>query len=255
MSKVIRVNTNTGRTASEELKKEYQHFGNRGLIAKVMNDEVNPKCDPLGKENKLIFSTGIFAGTPLSTGHRISAGGKSPLTGTIKEANAGGNVGYLLAQQGIKMIIIEGIPAGKDWKILVIDKSGKAELVPAGEYVGMNNYALVDKLRGKYGKNIGVLSIGTAGERGYRNSTVQITDVTSGHPSRAAARGGMGALMGSKKIKAVVVEEAASKQAFKYADKAKFDAANKRLVNATLDPASPMQGFSKVGTIKCLLCI
>ena len=249
MSKIIRVNTSTGQTSSEELKKDYQQFGNRGLIARIMTDEVNPKCDPLGKENKLIFSTGIFSGTPLSAGHRISAGGKSPLTGTIKEANAGGNVGYLMAGHGVRAIIFEDIPAGNDWKMLVIDKSGKAELVPAAEYAGMNNYELTDKLKAKYGENIGILSIGTAGERGYRNCTVQVTDFSTGHPDRAAARGGMGAVMGAKKIKAVVVEQPENRAAFQYADKAKFDAANKRLVDATLAETNPARGFTTVGTI------
>ncbi len=249
MSKLIRINTRTGRTTSEELKKEYRLFGNRGLVAKVMTEEVNPKCDPLGRENKLIMSTGIFAGTPLSTAHRLSVGGKSPLTGTIKEANVGGNAGYLLAQHGIRLLIFEDIPGGNDWKILVIDKDGKVELVPADEYAGLNNYALVEKLKGRYGKNIAVASIGLAGERGYLNSTVQVTDAATGYPSRAAARGGMGAVMGSKKIKAVVVQPAARKYAFEYADKNKFDAANKRLVNVLLSGTSPMAGLAKFGTI------
>jgi aldehyde:ferredoxin oxidoreductase len=249
MTKVIRVNTRTGRTTSEEFKKEYQFFGNRGLIAKVMTDEVNPKCDPLGKENKLIMSTGIFAGTPLSTANRLSVGGKSPLTGTIKETNVGGNVGYMLIQHGIRLLIFEDIPGGNDWKMLVIDKSGKAELVPAGEYAGLNNYALVEKLKGKYGKNIAVASIGLAGERGYLNSSVQITDASTGYPSRAAARGGMGAVMGAKRIKAVVVQPAVSRYAFEYADKNKFDAANKRLNSFLLAETSPMGALAKFGTI------
>lgn len=249
MSKLIRVNTRTGSTESQELKQEYRLFGNRGLIAKVMTEEVNPKCDPLGKENKLIMSTGIFAGTPLSTAHRLSVGGKSPLTGTIKESNVGGNVGYMLAQHGIRLLIFEDIPGGNDWKVLVLDKNGKVELVPAGEYAGLNNYDLVKKLKGKYGKNIAVASIGLAGERGYLNSSVQITDAATGYPSRAAARGGMGAVMGSKKIKAVVVQPASSRYAFEYADKNKFDAANKRLVSALLAETSPMGGLAKFGTI------
>ncbi len=249
MSKVIRVNTKTGGTTSEEFKKEYQLFGNRGLIAKVMSDEVNPKCDPQGKDNKLIMSTGIFAGTPLSTAHRLSVGGKSPLTGTIKESNVGGNVSYMLTQHGIKMLIFEDIPAGNDWKILVIDKNGNAELVSAKGYAGLNNYALVEKLRKKYGKNIGVASIGLAGERGYRNCSVQVTDATTGYPSRAAARGGTGAIMGAKKIKAVVVQPAASRAAFEYQDKKKFDAAAKRLANAMLDENSMMHAMTTVGTV------
>jgi aldehyde:ferredoxin oxidoreductase len=249
MSKLIRVNAKTGSVTSEDVKKEYKLFGNRGLIAKVMNDEVNPRCEPLGPENKLIMGTGIFAGTQLSTAHRLSVGGKSPLTGTIKESNVGGNVAYLLIGHGIRMIIVEDAPAGDDWKLLVIDKNGKAELVPAKGYAGLNNYALVEKLKSEYGKRIGVASIGLAGERGYLNCSVQVTDATTGYPSRAAARGGTGAVMGSKKIKAVVVQPAASRYAFEYADKKKFDAASKRLAKAMLDENSMMHATTTVGTI------
>lgn len=246
MSKTLRVNVQTGTAKYEDFKKEYREFGGRGLIAKVMNDEVNPKCDPLGKENKLLLTTGILGETPLPMGHRLSVGGKSPLTGGIKEANVGGTIATLLLQHGIKMVIIEDLPSDDKWKILVIDKAGKAELVPADEYVGLNNYALTEKLQGKYGKKVGILSIGLAGERGYRNSSVQVTDASTGHPSRAAARGGMGTVLGAKKVKAVVVAEATNKATFDYADKAKYDAARKKLVDGITSRPS---GFSTVGTI------
>src|SRR4030042_1242211 len=246
MSKTLRVNVRTGTANYEDFKKEYRELGGRGLIAKVMNDEVNPKCDPLGKENKLLLTTGILAETPLPMGRRLSVGGKSPLTGGIKESNVGGTVATLLVQHGIRMVIIEDLPSDDKWKLLVIDKSGKAALVPADEYAGLNNYALTEKLQAKYGKKIGIVSIGLAGERGYRNSSVQVTDAATGHPSRAAARGGMGALLGAKKIKAVVVDEAATKATFDYADKAKYDAARKKLVDGITSRPS---GFSTVGTI------
>ena len=122
MSKILRVNTQTGAATYEDLKPEYRMFGNRGLIAKIMNDEVNPKCDPLGKENKFLLTLGILSETPLPMGLRVSAGGKSPLTGGIKEANVGGTAGALLAQHGIKAVIIEDIPDDGKWKLLVIDK-------------------------------------------------------------------------------------------------------------------------------------
>ena len=249
MNKVIRVNTQTGAVTSEDFKDEYRLFGNRGLVARVMTDEVNPKCDPLGKENKFLLTTGIFSGTNLPTAHRLSAGGKSPLTGAIKESNVGGNAGYMLAGHGIKMVIIENAPDDNAWKVLVIDKSGKAELVPADEYLGLNNYDLVDKLKAKYGDKIAVASIGLAGERGYRNCSLQVTDASTGHPSRAAARGGTGAILGAKKVKAIVIQEPASRAGFDYADKAKFDAALKTLVEGlTANPSAT----TTVGTISVL---
>jgi aldehyde:ferredoxin oxidoreductase len=249
MSKVIRVNTKTGSVTAEDLKKDYQLFGNRGLVAKVMTDEVNPKCDPLGNENKLIISTGVLAGTTLPTGHRLSVGGKSPLTGTIKEANVGGNAAHMLAGHGIRMIVVDDIPSDGDWKMLLIDKDGQAKLVSADGYAGLNNYALVEKLKGAYGEDVGVVSIGMAGERGYRNSSVQAVDTGSGHPSRAAARGGLGALMGSKKLKAVVIQPAARRQEFAYADRDKFNAANKKVVDLTTSEPGPSSSMRNVGTI------
>jgi aldehyde:ferredoxin oxidoreductase len=249
MSKILRVNTTKGTIKSEEAKKGYQHFGGRGLIAKIMTEEVDPKCDPLGPDNKFIVATGIFAGTGLSTSYRFSVGGKSPLTRGIKEANTGGTAAFLMAGHGVKAIVFEGAPAGDKWSMLKIDASGKAELISAEGFAGLNNYALVDKLKAEFGKGIGVISIGNAGERGYKNSTVQVTDQTSGHPSRAAARGGMGSVMGSKKIKAIVIEPPTTRQAFPFVDKAKFDAANKKLVEATLAEGSFARGFTNIGTI------
>ena len=249
MSKVLRVNTTKGTLKTEDIKKSSQYFGGRGLVAKIMTDEVDPKCDPLGPENKLIIATGIFAGTTISTVHRFSIGGKSPLTGGIKESNVGGTAGYLMAGHAIKAIVLEGAPSGNNWSVLRIDASGKPEIIPGAEYAGLNNYALVEKVKAKYGNNVAVISIGNAGERGYKNSSVQVTDFTSGHPSRAAGRGGLGAVMGSKKIKAIVIEPPATRKEFPYVDKAKFDAANKKLVDATLAEGSFARGFTNVGTI------
>ena len=246
MSKVYRVNMKTKKITSEELKKEYRLFGNRGLVAKVMNDEVDPKCAPLGPGNKLIVCTGLFAGTAATGAHRVSIGGKSPLTGTIKESNVGGEAGYLLGRHGIKMIIFEDLPPDDQWSLFTIDKNGTAKLLPADEYVGLNNYALVEKLKKQYGDGIGVLSIGVAGERMYNTACVMVTKYKTGHPSRAAGRGGLGAVWGSKKLKAIVIEEPAVKQEIRYADKERFLAAQKKLADAA---AERMKNMTKAGTM------
>jgi len=236
MSKILRVNMSSRAVSFEEVKEEYKYFGGRGFIARVLNDEVNPKCDPLGPENKLIISTGLLAGTPAPTSGRISVGGKSPLTGTVKEANAGGVAAQMLARLGIKAVIVEN--TGSEWFILKISGDG-AELIPAGKYVGMNNYALVAALQKDFGDKIGVLSIGGAGERCYRNSTVQITDM-SGRPSRAAARGGVGAIMGSRKLKAIVLDTAGAGSETEYADREKFLSAVKAYIQGV--KANPLSG-------------
>ncbi len=227
MSKFLRINMTSGSVNYEEIKEDYLFFGGRGLIAKLMSDEVNPQADPLGPDNKLIICTGLLAGSSAPSAGRLSVGGKSPLTGTIKEANAGGVAGGMLARLGIKAIIIEG-RADAGWFILKLSQD-KAELIPADRYAGMNNYALVDALKELHGAKTGVISIGAAGERGYRNASVQITD-TEGRPCRAAARGGLGAVMGSKKLKAIVLEPGATQPA--YADKEKFTAAMRGYTNA-----------------------
>lgn len=237
MAKLLRVNTNLKTIVYEDVKEEYSLFGGRSLIAKLLNDEVDPTCDPLGPGNKLIICGGLLNGTVASTSGRLSIGGKSPLTGTIKEANAGGIAGQMLARLGVKAIIIEGAPLNKEWYILKVSMD-KSELCPASQYVGLNNYALTNQLKHDFGQNIGIISIGGAGERGYRNSTVQITDM-SGYPSRAAGRGGLGAVMGSKGIKAIVLEPNGLISA-EYVDKERFMNFHRKFVEGI--KANPVSG-------------
>ena len=103
---------------------EWQRLGGRGLIARILLDEVPATCDPLGRQNKLIFAPGLLVGHMLSSCDRISVGGKSPLTGGVKESNAGGTTGLVLAGLGLKALIIEGQAQGMDWQILHISSSG-----------------------------------------------------------------------------------------------------------------------------------
>lgn len=247
MWKTLRVNTKTGEIKQENLKKEYQLLAGRGLIAQLLIEEVNPKCDPLGEENKLIITTGIFAGTNISTAHRLNIGGKSPLTGTIKESNSGGTAATYLAHHGIKLLVFDDVPATEDWKILHIDKDSNVELIPAGDYKGLKAYPLVKKAQGEFGKDVSVIAIGPSGEMQYKNSGINITEFGEGHPCRLAARGGLGALMGSKKIKAIVMEKAANRYKPEISNpkefKEKVIAFNKALVKGA--KVSP---FSQIGT-------
>lgn len=246
MQKFLRVKMDSKTIVYEDIKEEYALFGGRGLIAKILNDEVNPKCDPLGPENKLIVCGGLLNGTMAPNTGRLSIGGKSPLTGGVKEANAGGTAAQMLGKLGIRAIIVENKPADNEWFILKIDKN-KAELLPADKYVGMNNYALTIQLREDFGAKVSIVSIGCAGERGYRNSTVQVTDM-EGHPSRAAARGGMGAVMGAKGLKAIVLDANGSSVETQYADREKFRAAVKNYIEGI--KANPVSGkvFPALGT-------
>ena len=245
MKQYLRVNMKNNETMYEDEKADYTLMGGRGLIAKVLNDECDARCDALGPDNKFIVCTGLMADTAAPCSGRLSVGGKSPLTGTIKEANAGGICAKLMAKLNLKAIIVENKPNNKKWYILKINDEG-AELLPADEYLGLKNYELTERLQKHFGKKVGIVSIGVAGERGYRNSTVQVTD-TLGRPSRAAARGGLGAVMASKGLKAIVFDVQGSYKA-EYIDKAKFMEVNKKYIEGIKANPISGQGMPALGT-------
>jgi len=208
--KIVRVDMKNEKITRENLPEEWKDIGGSALIAKIMNQEVPPTTAPLGPENRFIVAVGPLAGTGAPQLGRISVGAKSPLTLGIKEANSGGPAGQILDRLGIRAIVVEGAPQNQRLYCLLISKDQTA-FVPADEYRGLKNYELVDKLRGKYGERIAVLSTGIAGERKYKGASVSFTDIF-GDPSRNAARGGLGAVMGSKGLKAIIIDPAKAGQ-------------------------------------------
>ena len=153
--KFIKVNMSTREVTVEEVPQAYMGLGGRGLTSIMINAEVPPTCDPLGPENKLIFAPGSLSGTSLVNTSRLSVGAKSPLTGTIKESNAGGTVAADLGHLGITAVIFDGQAPEGELYALKIDENGDAELFAADEYRGMRTYALSKKLLNIYGeKNI-----------------------------------------------------------------------------------------------------
>lgn len=245
MKNIVRINM-TGKSISQEpTEGKYTLYGGRGLIAKILCEEVNPTCDAMGAENKLIFCAGLLGDTSAPCSGRLSIGGKSPLTGTIKEANSGGTFAKKLVAQGLKALIIEGQPTASEWSIVILGDNS-VELLSAEKYMGMNNYELTETLRKDFGDTISIASIGCAGERGYRNSTIQITDL-EGHPSRAAARGGLGSVMGSKKVKAIIIKDSGKYEA-SFCDKAKFIEKNRQFVQEILKHPFTGQGLPALGT-------
>lgn len=199
--KFLRIDVETLTVVTEPVAEKYRRVGGRGLIAKLLLNEVKPTCEPLGRHNKLIIATGLLAGTGVSSADRISIGGKSPLTGSIKESNSGGISADHLARLGIKALIIEGSP--KEWHLLRITPEG-CSFLPAREYASMGTYALCEALLAKFPK-AAITCIGPAGEKQLASAGISNTD-KDGKPSRLSARGGLGALMGSKKIKAIIIE-------------------------------------------------
>ena len=133
MSKILRVNMTNLTTKLEDVPEKYREWGGRGLTSAITCDEVIPTCNPLGPNNKVTFAPGIVTGTSAPTSARISVGAKSPLTGGIKEANAGSGFPPSLARMGIRAIIIEGQPEEKDqyWLMHLTPHRAGAFLNPA----------------------------------------------------------------------------------------------------------------------------
>lgn len=203
----VRVNMISLDITVETVSMEYSGLGGRGLTSKLLADEVNPRCFALGKDNKLVIAPGLLTGTNAPSSGRTSLGAKSPLTGTIKESNVGGSAGQYLAGHGIKAVVVEGIPLEKHSWILVISDSG-IKLDMNDNLKGLGNYQTVEALRREYGSDSSVICIGPAGEVGAALASVAVSDL-EGRPARHAGRGGIGAVMGSKGIKAIVISRPA----------------------------------------------
>ena len=209
MNKIMRIDMAELKVYIENSPQNYQLLGGRGLSARILNTEVPAMAHPLSHENKLVVAPGLLAGTMAPSFGRISCGSKSPLTKTIKESNAGGTAAQKLDRLGTKAIIIQGMPKENQTYIIYIDTKG-AQIINTPDLSGKMNYDLASTLQDKYGKDIGVISIGPAGEAKMTASTIAITD-QDGRPSRHAARGGLGAVMGSKGIKAIVINAKGTK--------------------------------------------
>jgi aldehyde:ferredoxin oxidoreductase len=211
-----------GTVQIEDLTPEYAQLGGRALTSAIVAREVPPLCHPLGLDNKLVVAAGLLAGSTCANSGRLSVGGKSPLTGGIKESNVGGNVAMKLGKLKIAGVVLEGqAPEGK-LSYLLVNKEG-AQLLPAEAYKGLKNYDLASRLQDEHGKKVGIVSVGPAGEMKFSAASVAVTS-TNGTPSRHAGRGGMGAVMGSKGLKAIVVDDKEA-PGVTYHDKEAFKAA------------------------------
>lgn len=205
MGKIVRVDMATLSITTENAPSSFDLLGGRALTVRMMNQEVSPLCHPLSAKNKLIFAPGLLSGTVIPNSGRISVGSKSPLTQTIKEANSGGTFGHALAKMDVQALVIEGKPIENRWYLLEILPDG-ISLTDASKYKGLGNYALAEQLRKVHGKEASIASIGPCGEMKMAAASIAFTDV-DGHPCRHAARGGLGAVMGAKGLKAIVLDE------------------------------------------------
>jgi len=244
--KFIRVDMNDGMIRTEDVPREYLGLGGRGLSSSIVNAEVPPRCDPLGPQNKLIFAPGLLSGTPLGNTSRMSVGAKSPLTGTIKESNVGGTVSAALGRLGVAAVVVEGQAPQEALNFLRIDEKGNAHLIPAREYKGMRTYELVREILEAYGEENSVLCIGPAGEYGLTAASIQSSDM-DGRPCRAAGRGGLGAVMAAKGLKALIVDQR-GKGGKPVADPEAFREANKAYVKFVREHPEPGHLIPTLGT-------
>ena len=206
MDKILRIDVGAaeGPKFAVEPLGDYAGLGGRAMTSAVVNREVPADCHALGPENKLVIAPGLLSGTAAPCSGRLSVGCKSPLTGTIKEANSGGQASQLLARLGYAAIIIEGQPTSTDLYALRISSAG-VRIEKDNSLKMLTNYQLAEKFQAEYSKKGAMISIGTAGEMRMANSTIAITDM-EGRPTRHAGRGGVGAVMGAKGIKVILVD-------------------------------------------------
>src|SRR3990167_1074803 len=203
MRKYLHINLGDRSVRTDELQGEDIVRAGRYFIAKTLLELGAAKVDPLSPDNPLIFSAGPFAGTNFSNANRLSVGCKSPLTGGIKEANSGGTFGYALGQLETSGLTLYG--ASADWVVIRITKAGAISFDSAEAYLGKGNNEAAALLFEKYGKKISFALCGPVGEYLGLMAGISFAD-TDGRPSRLAARGGVGAVMGSKKVKSIVVD-------------------------------------------------
>ena len=245
MSKILRINTRTCTAAFEELG-DYAGLGGRAMTSRIVRAEVPPDCHPLSAENKLIFSPGLLTGTKAANSGRLSVGAKSPLTMGIKESNSGGLVSAKLAKMGIMAVVFEDKPAeDAPFSVVKITKDG-VEFADAPATDGQGTYAYYETMKATYGDKPCVAMIGAAGEQCLKAASIQISDL-SGRPLRSAGRGGMGAVMGSKRIKAIVVDDTGAER-MTYADPDGFSKATKRWAEILKEHPVTGQGLPAFGT-------
>ncbi len=251
---ILRVNMTDRTYRLDEVPAGYKNLGGRGLTSTMVRDEVPPLCHPLGPNNKLVFAPGIVTGTSAPTSARISVGAKSPLTGGIKESNAGSAWPQHLAFMQIKGLVVEGQPKekGKYWMVHLAWDAGagkpKVEFFPADEYKGKDLYKVFPKVFKRFGEAIAIAGCGVAGEYGYANSGIVFNDLAK-RPSRYSGRGGLGAVMASKGLKFIVTDRKGT-GAVALADKALFEQGTKKLADALRTHAvtKPKGGLNTYGT-------
>jgi aldehyde:ferredoxin oxidoreductase len=247
MDQILRIQMGgaTGPSAKAEPVGAYAGLGGRALTSTLVAGEVPPTCHPLGAENKLVIAPGLLSGSAAAMSGRISVGCKSPLTGGIKEANSGGQAAQVLARLGYAAIVLEGKPADNTLYRVFVNKDG-VKIEPDDSLRMLGNYDTVEKMKARYGDKIATISIGQAGEMKLSGASVAFSDMEL-RPTRHAGRGGVGAVMGAKGVKVIVLDDAGMPMRSP-ADPEKFKAANKAFVAGLRQHPVTGEGLPKYGT-------
>jgi aldehyde:ferredoxin oxidoreductase len=247
MDKILRINMGAdgGPAVKTEPLGNYAGLGGRGLTSAIISKEVPPLCHALGEDNKLVIAPGLLSGSTAAESGRISVGCKSPLTGGIKEANAGGQPSQMIARLGYAAIVLEGRPKENKLYKILINKDG-VDIKEDNSLCMLGNYDLVDKMKAEYGEKISCISIGQAGEMKLAAASIACTDMEL-RPTRHAGRGGVGAVMGAKGVKVIVIDDAGKKMR-QPKDPEKFKEANKVWVAGLRKHAVTGESLPKYGT-------
>ncbi len=247
MEKILRINMGAdgGPTYTAVPVGAYAGIAGRGLTSTLVSKEVPPLCHPLGADNKLVFAPGLLSGTVAAMSGRLSVGCKSPLTGGIKEANAGGMASQVLARLGYAAIVLEGKPKDDNLYKMFINKDG-VKIIVDNSLKMLGNYDLVEKMRREFGDKVACMSIGPAGEMKMSSASIACTDM-EGRPTRHAGRGGVGAVMGAKGVKVIVLDDSGMTMRSPK-DPEKFKEANKRWVDGIKKHPVTGEGLPAYGT-------
>ncbi|MFX1321271.1 MAG: aldehyde ferredoxin oxidoreductase C-terminal domain-containing protein [Promethearchaeota archaeon] len=245
--RILRVNMNNLEAKFEDLPADYAALGGRGMTSTIVAKEVPPTCNPLGIHNKLVLAPGIVTGTAAPSSGRISVGGKSPLTGGIKEANSGTPFSQMVARMRIGAIIVEGKHEGDDYYLLKVTMDG-GEFINANKWAGKGLYGVYKDLYKEFGDKVGICGVGIAAELLGGNSGVCFGD-PEGLPSRYAGRGGLGAVMASKGLKFIIVDDTGA-PGVEIANQEVFKQGIKKLRDAltTHDVTKPGGALNSYGT-------
>jgi aldehyde:ferredoxin oxidoreductase len=247
MDKILRIDVGAegGPKARTEPLGGYAGLGGRAMTSAIVAKEVPPLCHPLGADNKLVIAPGLLSGTTAAMSGRISVGCKSPLTGGIKESNAGGQASQVLARLGYAAIVLEGKPKDDTLYKVLINKDG-VTVTADNSLCMLGNYDLVEKMKSEFSDKVACISIGTAGEMKMAAASVAFSDMEQ-RPTRHAGRGGVGAVMGSKGVKVIVLDDAGLKMR-PPKDPQKFKEANQAWVAGLRKHPVTGEGLPAYGT-------